>query len=42
MKGVISVFGSSAPQEGSADFENARTVGRLLAEARVCGGDWWL
>lgn len=33
MKGVISVFGSSAPQEGSADYENARTVGRLVAEA---------
>lgn len=30
---VISVFGSSAPQPGSADYETARTVGRLLAEA---------
>jgi len=30
---VISVFGSSAPQPGSADYEAARTVGRLLAEA---------
>jgi len=29
---VISVFGSSAPQPGSADYEAARTVGRLLAE----------
>lgn len=33
MKGVISVFGSSAPQAGSVDYENARLVGRLLAEA---------
>lgn len=33
MKGVITVFGSSAPQAGSVDFEDARTVGRLLAEA---------
>ena len=30
---VISVFGSSAPKPGSLDFEQAKTVGRLLAEA---------
>jgi uncharacterized protein (TIGR00730 family) len=30
---IISVFGSSAPQPGSADYETARTVGRLLAQA---------
>lgn len=30
---IISVFGSSAPQPGSADYEAARTVGRLLAQA---------
>jgi len=30
---IISVFGSSAPSAGSADYEAARTVGRLLAEA---------
>jgi uncharacterized protein (TIGR00730 family) len=30
---VISVFGSSAPSPGSADYEAARTVGRLLAQA---------
>lgn len=30
---VISVFGSSAPKPGSAPYEAARTVGRLLAEA---------
>jgi uncharacterized protein (TIGR00730 family) len=30
---VISVFGSSAPKPGSADYEAARTVGRLLAQA---------
>jgi uncharacterized protein (TIGR00730 family) len=29
---VISVFGSSNPQPGSADYEAARTMGRLLAE----------
>ncbi len=33
MNGVISVFGSSAPQVGSVDYEVARKVGRLLAEA---------
>ena len=30
---VISVFGSSAPKPGSADYEAARTVGRLLVDA---------
>lgn len=30
---VISVFGSSAPQPNSADYEMARTLGRLLAKA---------
>lgn len=30
---IISVFGSSAPKPGSADYESARTVGRLLAGA---------
>jgi uncharacterized protein (TIGR00730 family) len=30
---VISVFGSSSPQPGSADYESARVVGRLLAKA---------
>ena len=30
---VISVFGSSSPRPGSADYETARTAGRLLAEA---------
>ena len=30
---VISVFGSSAPKPGQADYEEARQVGRLLAEA---------
>lgn len=33
MKGIISVFGSSAPRPGSAAYEEARVVGRLLAEA---------
>lgn len=30
---IISIFGSSAPRPGSADYEAARAVGRLLAEA---------
>ncbi|MCB0208552.1 MAG: LOG family protein [Anaerolineae bacterium] len=30
---VVSVFGSSAPLPNSADYESARTVGRLLARA---------
>jgi hypothetical protein len=30
---VISVFGSSSPLPGSADYEVARTAGRLLAQA---------
>jgi len=29
---VISVFGSSAPRPGSADYLSAKTVGQLLAE----------
>ena len=33
MSHVISVFGSSAPQPGSADYELARDLGRRLAEA---------
>ncbi len=30
---IISVFGSSAPKPGTEAYENAREVGRLLAEA---------
>jgi uncharacterized protein (TIGR00730 family) len=30
---IISVFGSSAPRPGSADYEAARTLGRLLTQA---------
>jgi len=30
---IISVFGSAAPQPGSVDYELARQMGRLLAEA---------
>lgn len=30
---IISVFGSSTPQPGSADYELARQMGQLLAEA---------
>jgi uncharacterized protein (TIGR00730 family) len=31
--GIISVFGSSSPRPGDAAYEDARTVGRLLAQA---------
>ena len=30
---IISIFGSSSPQPGSADYEAAKTVGHLLAKA---------
>jgi uncharacterized protein (TIGR00730 family) len=30
---IISVFGSAAPRPNTADYEAARTVGRLLAQA---------
>ena len=33
MSHLISVFGSSAPQPGSADYEAARDLGRRLAQA---------
>lgn len=33
MKGIISVFGSSTPRPGDAAYEQAREIGRLLAEA---------
>jgi uncharacterized protein (TIGR00730 family) len=33
VKGIISVFGSSAPEPDSPAYAQARTVGRLLAEA---------
>jgi len=33
MSHVISVFGSSAPEPGSADYEAARDLGRRLAQA---------
>ena len=42
MKRVVSVFGSSHPPEGSPQYEEARLVGRLLAEAGlvVCNGGY--
>jgi hypothetical protein len=33
MKGTFSVFGSSRPRPGSAPYEEARLIGRLLAQA---------
>lgn len=42
MKRVVSVFGSSHPQEGSPEYGEACLVGRLLAEAGlvVCNGGY--
>lgn len=39
---VITVFGSSRPQEGDADYEEARQLGRALAERgfAVCSGGY--
>lgn len=39
---VVTVFGSSKPREGDAEYETAREVGRLLAEAgfTVCNGGY--
>jgi uncharacterized protein (TIGR00725 family) len=33
MSPIISVFGSSAPEPGSADYEAARDLGQRLAQA---------
>jgi uncharacterized protein (TIGR00725 family) len=37
---IITVFGSSRPSEGNADYEEARVLGRTLAESgfAVCSG----
>jgi uncharacterized protein (TIGR00730 family) len=38
---IVTVFGSSRPQEGTADYEEARVLGRALAKhgfAVCCGG----
>jgi uncharacterized protein (TIGR00730 family) len=39
---IITVFGSSRPREGSAEYEDARSLGRALAEAgfAVCSGGY--
>ena len=39
---TITVFGSSQPAEGSKAYEEARRLGRLLAEAgfAVCNGGY--
>jgi uncharacterized protein (TIGR00730 family) len=39
---IVTVFGSSRPREGDADYEEARTMGRALAEAgfAVCSGGY--
>lgn len=39
---IITIFGSSRPLEGSAEYEQARRLGRLLAEAgfTVCSGGY--
>jgi len=39
---IITVFGSSRPLEGEADYEEARVLGRILAESgfAVCSGGY--
>jgi uncharacterized protein (TIGR00730 family) len=39
---IVTVFGSSRPREGSADYEEARLLGRSLAEHgfAVCSGGY--
>lgn len=39
---IVTVFGSSRPREGSADYEEARLLGRALAEhgLAVCSGGY--
>jgi uncharacterized protein (TIGR00730 family) len=41
-KKIITVFGSSRPHEGDADYEEARQLGRALAERgfAVCSGGY--
>ena len=41
-KKIVSVFGSSRPREGDADYEQARGLGRALAECgfAVCTGGY--
>ena len=40
--GIITIFGSSRPREGDADYEQARALGRELAARgfRVCSGGY--
>ena len=42
MNKTITIFGSSLPKEGDAEFENAYLLGRLLAQAgfSVCTGGY--
>jgi predicted Rossmann-fold nucleotide-binding protein len=39
---VVTVFGSSRPREGDADYEEARVLGRALAKHgfSVCSGGY--
>jgi uncharacterized protein (TIGR00725 family) len=39
---IISIFGSSRPREGEADYEDARVLGQALAKAgfQVCSGGY--
>src|SRR5713101_4854992 len=39
---IVTVFGSSRPREGDADYEEARTLGRALAKHgfSVCSGGY--
>ena len=42
MQRIVTVFGSSRPREDHADYEQARLLGRALAEAgfAVCSGGY--
>src|SRR5262249_26592713 len=42
MERIITVFGSSRPREDHADYEEARVLGRSLAEAgfAICSGGY--
>ena len=39
---IVTVFGSSRPREGEPDYEDARALGRALADAgfAVCSGGY--
>jgi len=42
MQRTVTIFGSSRPREGEPEYEEARTLGRLLAEQnfKICNGGY--